>query len=102
MEIEQNMLNRVYKKNDDIIHRKIADETILVPLRGELVDMQKIFSLNRVADYIWEHLDGKRNLMGICNQIDNEFESESEQVQTDVMEFIKELVEAKLITKVEP
>ena len=102
MGMEQDILNRVYEKNDDIIHRRIAEETILVPLRGELVDMQKIFSLNSVADYVWEQLDGKRNLMEICNQVDHIFESEPEQVRTDVLEFIDELVEAKLINKVEP
>ena len=100
--MEEDILNRVYEKSDDIIHRKIADETILVPLRGELVDMQKIFSLNSVADYVWEQLDGKRNLMVICSQVDHMFKSEPEQVRTDVLEFIDELVEAKLITKVEP
>jgi hypothetical protein len=100
--MEQDILNRVYKKSDDIIHRRIADETILVPLRGELVDMQKIFSLNPVADYVWEHLDGKRNLMEICNRVDHMFESVPEQVRNDVLEFIGELVEAKLITEVEP
>lgn len=101
MGMEQDILGCVYEKSDDIIHRKIAEETILVPLRGELVDMQKIFSLNSVADYVWENLDGKRNLMEICNQVDHMFESEPEQIRRDVLEFISELVEAKLIAKVE-
>ena len=101
METDQHILHRVYKKSDDIVHRKIAEETILVPLRGELVDMQKIFSLNPVADYIWDHLDGKQDLMSICKQIETMFESEPEQVQTDVKDFITELVEANLITEVE-
>ena len=102
METDLTILNHIYTKADEIIHRRIADETILVPIRGELVDMQKIFSLNSVADCIWEHLDGKRNLLEICNQVDTVFESEPKQVQIDVLEFINELVEAKLITKVEP
>ena len=99
--MEQDMLNRVYEKNDDIIHRRIAGETILVPLRGELVDMQKIFALNPVADYVWEQLDGKRNLMEICNRVDHMFESVPDQVRKDVLEFISELIEAELITKIE-
>ena len=99
--MDPNILKRVYKKRDEIVHRKIAEETILVPLRGELVDMQKIFSLNSVADYIWEHLDGKQDLLAICKQIEALFDSKPEQVQIDVVDFITELLEANLIAEVE-
>jgi hypothetical protein len=98
--MDPNILKRVYRKSDEIVHRKIAEETILVPLRGELVDMQKIFSLNPVADYIWENLDGKQDLVTICKQIETLFDSKPEQVQTDVVDFINELLEANLITEV--
>ena len=101
MEADQHILSRVFRKSDDIVHRKIAEETILVPLRGELVDMQKIFSLNPVAEYIWEHLDGKQDLMSICKQIETLFDSKPEQVQIDMVDFINELVEANLIAEVE-
>jgi hypothetical protein len=99
--MDPNILKRVYQKSDEIVHRRIAEETILVPLRGKLVDMQKIFSLNPVADYIWEHLDGKQDLMAICSQIDALFDSKPEEVQTDVVDFINELLEANLIAEVE-
>ena len=41
------MPHSIYKKTQEIIDRRVAGETILVPLRGKLVDMQQLFALNR-------------------------------------------------------
>lgn len=87
---------KVFKKNENIVSRKIAGELILVPIRGKLADMQTIFTLNPVAEYIWQELDNK-NLNDIRNGIVSAFEVEKEQAESDVKEFIAELLEADLI-----
>ena len=85
-----------FKKKDTIVSREIAGEYFLVPIRGKLADMQKIFTLNPVAEYIWQELDNK-NLNDICNGVVSAFEVGKEQAQSDIKEFIAELLEADLI-----
>lgn len=90
--------NTVYQKSDDIVSRKIADETLLVPIRGNLADMQRIFSLNPVAEYVWQAIDGKRSLHDIRAGVLAHFEVAPEECEKDIRTFIGELLENHLIT----
>jgi hypothetical protein len=88
--------SKVFKKNDNIVTRRIADELFLVPVRGELANMQKIFTLNPVAEYIWQELD-RKNLNDICGGVTSAFNVKKEQAESDIQDFIAELLEADLI-----
>jgi len=88
--------NKVFRKNKDIVSRKIADELFLVPIRGNLADMQKIFTLNPVAEYIWQELNNK-NLGDICDRVMSAFEVEKPRAESDIREFVAELLDADLI-----
>jgi methyltransferase-like protein len=50
-----------------------------------------------VAAFIWEQLDGKNSLENIRDDVLDKFDVGKEDAETDVAEFIDELVEAKLI-----
>jgi len=89
----------VYTKREEIVSREIAGETILVPIRGKLVDMQRIFSVNSVGAHIWQQLDGSRSLAQIRDDVLDVFEVERDQADADVQEFIGELLEAQLIVE---
>ncbi len=88
---------KVFRKAEQIVSREIAGETILVPIRGELADMQRVFWLNSVAEYTWHQLDGERSLGEILDGILAKFDVEREQAQADLQEFIAELLEEGLI-----
>lgn len=91
------IFSKVYTKKADIVSRKIAGELLLVPVKGKLADMQRIFALNPVAEYIWEELDNQKSLNDICNGVVASFEIEREQAESDIREFITELLDADLI-----
>ncbi len=100
MNLKNEIWGRIFKKKKEIVSREIAGETILVPISGKLADMQRIFSLNPVAEYIWNQLNGERNLQEISDSILSVFDMEKEQVDADVQEFIAELLKEDLITGV--
>ena len=62
MRENEGIRQKVFIKNEEVISRKIAGETILVPVRGRLADMRRIFTLNPVAEYIWHRIDGKNTI----------------------------------------
>jgi hypothetical protein len=95
-----NELDSIFRKKDDIVTRLIAGETLLVPIYGELANMEKIFSLDPVAAFIWEQLDGKKRLKDIRDGLLDAFDVEKEQAETDILEFVGELLEAGLIENV--
>lgn len=92
-------LESVFAKVGDIVSREIAGETILVPIRGKLVDLQRVFTVNPVGAHIWQLLDGKTTLAAIRDSVVESFDVEREQAAIDIHEFIAQLLEAKLIQK---
>jgi len=86
--MSQNKWSRIFKQAENIVSREIAGETILVPIRGKLADMQNIFTLNKVGAYIWEKLDGTRSLAEIIALLLSHFEVNQEQAEQDLLEFI--------------
>ncbi len=84
-------LDKVYKKSDSIVSRKIADEFILVPIRQNVGDLESISTLNEVAARIWELIDGKIKVREIKDVILDEYEVTPEKLETDIIKYIKEL-----------
>ena len=67
-------------------------------MKGKLADMQRIFSLNPVAEHIWNQLDGKKSLQEISDSLLSHFDADKKQVDEDIQEFVDELLKQKLIT----
>ena len=88
----ENKLSRKIVRNNDIVSRNIAGETILVPIRGNLADMQNIFTLNKIGAFIWERLDGKRPLSQIIGLLLDHFDVSSEEAENDILEFIAQVL----------
>ena len=93
-------MKEVYKKKSDIVYRKVAGETILVPVSGRLADMQRIFALNPVGEFIWDKLDGSRSLQQISDDIQRFFDVTGEEANADLEGFIAELLKEGLIEEV--
>ena len=91
---------KLYAQNDNIVRRDIADETILVPIRGNLADMQRIYALDPVADFIWMQLDGKQSVGKIHSSLMDNFDVDAKQAALDLNEFIDKLLQANLIEEV--
>ncbi len=91
---------KVFKKQEDIVSRNISGETILVPVRGKLADMQRIFAIDPTAEYIWRQIDGENTLSMICGKMVNIFDADQAQVREDMLRFINELENNTLISEV--
>lgn len=89
-----------YVQNENIVRRDIADEIILVPIRGELADMQRIFALDKTSDFIWQRMDGNRTVEEIHTAILKHFDVAAGQAAEDLNDFIQALLEADLIREV--
>ena len=93
-------INSIYRKKEDVVTRQIAGETLLVPIRDQVADMQRIFALNPVAEYIWQRLDGKQNLEQIHSGITDNFEVEKGEAASDLEEFMVQLLEAGIVEEI--
>jgi hypothetical protein len=97
MDLYSDIGEKVFVRDKDVASRKIAGELFLVPVKGQLADMQKIFTLTPVAEYIWDRLDGQKRVNDIRNDVIAQFDVDKEKAGSDIQEFIAELLEARLV-----
>lgn len=90
-------LERVYKKSDSIVFRRIGDEFILVPIRQDVGDLASIYTLNQTGARIWEMIDGELTVSEIKQRIVDEFEIEPDEAEKDLIEHLRQLEEAEAI-----
>ena len=93
--------NSVFRKNDDIVRRDIADEILLVPIRGSIADMRQIFALDEVSGFIWDQLEIARPYREILDAVLEIYEVEREQADEDLEKFLTALLEADLVVEVD-
>jgi len=86
-----------YRRAEEVVARKIVGELILVPIRGRLADLQRVFSLNELGEFVWQLLDGSRNVHAVVAAVEKEYEVSHAQAEADVVEFLGQLVEAGLV-----
>ena len=89
-----------YKKRDEVMSRRIAGEVLLVPIKGNLADMQKLFVLEGVGEFIWERLDGNQTVQQLEDAVCENFEVMADDARNDIEEFIGRLKERGLIMEV--
>ena len=94
---ELSLWRQVFRKSDALVTREIAGETLLVPMRGKLARLQRIFALNPVGAHIWEQLDGRRDLAAIHRSLVESFEVSPDEAEADLVEYIAMLRDAELI-----
>jgi hypothetical protein len=86
-----------YRRKEDIAGRQIAGESFLIPVCGKPVDMENIFVLNPLADFIWQRLDGERSLAAIVDEIASGFDVTVERARADLKDFIGQLLQNGLV-----
>lgn len=91
-------LNRVYKKDPNIVSRKIADEVVLVPIKRKLANVNAMYLLrDEVSIRIWELFDGQRKVQEIKEIICREFEVGAKQAEEDIIKFLEQLQKIEAI-----
>ena len=90
-------LDQVYQKNQNFVFRKIDNDTLLVPIKNDVGDMDCIYNLNEMGAFVWEHLDGQKSAQDIKNLILAEFDVSVQEAEADLEKFVMQLSEIEAI-----
>jgi hypothetical protein len=88
-----------YSKKDDFVTRCITDETIIVPIRGGVGDLNSIYTLNEMGTRIWELMNDQTDIDKMAEIISSEYEVSIEQAKKDIAEFLSSLESVGLVEK---
>ncbi len=75
-------------KQENIISKKINNEYMLVPLTGNIANMKSIFTLNETAAFLWEKIDGTKNINQLAEEVVEEYNVEFKEALNDINNFI--------------
>ncbi len=78
-------------KQKNIISKKINNEYLLVPLTGNIANMNSLFTLNETAAFLWEKIDGEKNIRQLAQEIVKEYNVEMEEAYSDAEIFIRKI-----------
>jgi hypothetical protein len=95
--VDGRQVSRAGDDGREFVTRRIADETIIVPVVGGVGDLDAIFTLNEVGSHIWRLIDGPITVHQIVEEIGRQFDVSPGQAERDVIEFLDKLAEAGLI-----
>jgi len=91
------MSTRCFHKDKNLVTRSIAGETIIVPVRSGVSDLEHIYVLNGVASRVWDLLNERIPVSQIVDAICSEYEVSPEQAACDIHELLRNLETAALI-----
>ncbi len=93
-------MNTRYQRRQEIVARKICDETILVPSSGSAAELLRLFVLNPVAEYLWEKLREPRTLEELVHDLLENFDVDPVTARGDVRGFVTTLCRNSLAEEV--
>jgi pyrroloquinoline quinone biosynthesis protein D len=89
----------VFRRTKDVVCRNVGAESILVPIRNNVGNLDFVYTLSAVAARIWSLLDGVRTADQIVDTICAEYEVDRETAWADLNALVSDLAEVSLLTK---
>ena len=96
---KSNMDKRVFRHRGEFALRQVGNESILVPIRNRVGDLDSVYVFTPVAARIWSLLDGVRDVDAVVDTICDEYDAESAVVIADLQELLGSLRGADLIAE---
>ncbi len=84
-------LKSIVSQSTSIVTRKTGNEYVLVPITNNIADMNSVYTLNETGAFIWEKIDGKRDLEEIITALINEYDIDHNSAESDVFSFIENM-----------
>jgi hypothetical protein len=92
-----NTLDTCFTKERELVSRNVAGETIIVPIKGHVGDLDGVFTLNELGAMIWELINGQTTGRELAEAVRNEYDVEAAEAEKDVVDFLRSLENAGLV-----
>ena len=89
----------VFRRSKDVVCRQVGHESILVPIRNNVGNLDFVYTLSPVAARIWQLMDGVRTADEIVETICAEYDVDRDTALGDLGALVADLAEVSLISK---
>lgn len=91
------VLDKSFIKDDNLMARNIAGETLIVPIRNSIGDLNSIYTLNEVSARVWQLIDASTSVNQIVETISAEYDVTTDEAASDVIELLDSMAAEGLI-----
>lgn len=88
------------RSSRNVVSRVVADEALVVPIRGGAGDLDSIYTFNDSGTRLWAMLEEGRSAEELAEYLEASYGITAIQARTDADNFLAELGEEGLIEKV--
>jgi coenzyme PQQ synthesis protein D (PqqD) len=89
------------QRADGFVSRAFGVETVVVPVRAGVANLEAIFTMNAVGSAIWSRIAGPVTVDELARAISREFEISEAAAVPDVVEFVDLLLSKGLVVQAE-
>src|ERR1700744_5474454 len=89
-----------FVRSSDLVSRDIAGETVVVPICRGVGDLDSIFTFNTVGTHVWNLLTEGRSETELTSSVTKRFQVSEYMAQSDVRNFLKDLLGVGLVRTV--
>jgi hypothetical protein len=88
---------QLFVRSKAVVSRRVAGETLIVPVRGKVGDLASIYSFNGSGSLIWERLQSPTGFAELVAAVEQEYEVAPEQAHRDVTQFLNDMLSVGLV-----
>lgn len=85
-------------RSQEVVFRRVDNESVFVPIRGSAADLQNIYTANTTGARVWELVDDARTVDDIADVIAAEYDVAPETARCDTRDFLAQLTEAGCVS----
>jgi hypothetical protein len=90
-------LDQVFVRSQSVVSRRVAGETLIVPIRGKVGDLASIYSFNETGSLIWQTLETPKSLVELIEVVEAEYSVQHEQAESDATQFLNDMLAVGLV-----
>lgn len=84
-------IRSLFKLKSRFVTREVGDELILVPLSGNVAEMNALFTLNETAKFIWDNAAENNSIDDLLKLMLDTFDIDEQTARKDIESFLEKL-----------
>ena len=86
-------LKSLQKIKKGFVTREVGEELVLVPLTGNVAQMNELFTMNETGKFIWENINDDTTIDELADKMVEVFEVSPEIARRDICGFLEKMSE---------
>src|SRR5579863_7006725 len=88
---------QIFVRSLSVVSRRLAGETLIVPVRGKVGDLASIYSFNETGSLIWDLLESSRGATELIDAVAHAYAVGHDQAEQDVLHFLADMLAVGLV-----